>query len=88
MEEDSKRGEGELETRVLEKVGEVIAAVKKAKHVDQVICSLHSIASLLFHIDSSLLSGQSQASFSTPKIYLKFSVCKLVVQLSRNIGQD
>ncbi|KAK9278448.1 hypothetical protein L1049_028013 [Liquidambar formosana] len=47
----------ELENRVLEKVGEVISAINDAKHVDQVICALHSLAIMLFPIDSSLLSG-------------------------------
>lgn len=49
--------ERELEDAVVNKVGEVISAIKNAKHVDQVICALHSIASLLFPLDPSLLSG-------------------------------
>ncbi|KAH9776638.1 Telomere reg-2 domain-containing protein [Citrus sinensis] len=57
MENDSKKRRRELETRIIEKVGEVITAVKNANHVDEVICALHSIASLLFPIDSCLLSG-------------------------------
>lgn len=47
----------ELETTMVDKVGEVISAIRSAKHVDQVICSLHSIVALLFPIDPSLLSG-------------------------------
>ncbi|KAI9173884.1 hypothetical protein LWI28_008063 [Acer negundo] len=57
MEGDSNRRRREVETRVLEKVGEVTTAIKSAKHVDQVICALHSLSSLLFPLDSSLLSG-------------------------------
>ncbi|KAF8021541.1 hypothetical protein BT93_G1861 [Corymbia citriodora subsp. variegata] len=47
----------EMEAEMLEKTSEAIAAIKKAKHVDQVICALHSVAVLLFPVDSSLLSG-------------------------------
>ncbi|CAK9172583.1 unnamed protein product [Ilex paraguariensis] len=47
----------ELETRVLEKVGHVITSVTDARYADQVICALHSLAVLLFPIDSHALSG-------------------------------
>lgn len=47
----------ELEARVVSKVAEVISAIKNAKHVDHVISSLHSIATLLFPLDPNLLSG-------------------------------
>ncbi|PQM37274.1 telomere length regulation protein TEL2 homolog [Prunus yedoensis var. nudiflora] len=47
----------EVEAKVLDMVGEVISNVKKAKHVNQVICALHSLAILLFPLDASLLSG-------------------------------
>uniref|UniRef100_A0A2P2KS79 Telomere length regulation protein TEL2 homolog n=1 Tax=Rhizophora mucronata TaxID=61149 RepID=A0A2P2KS79_RHIMU len=58
MEEgNSNERRKQLENRALEKVGEVISAVETAKHVDQVICALHSLAVLLFPIDSSLLAG-------------------------------
>lgn len=56
MEEETKRRR-EIESRLLEKVEQVISAVKAAKHVDQVICALHSLAILLFPLDSSLFSG-------------------------------
>ncbi|KAL3748065.1 hypothetical protein ACJRO7_009310 [Eucalyptus globulus] len=46
-----------MEAEMLEKAGEAIAAIKKAKHVDHVICALHSLAALLFPVDSSLLAG-------------------------------
>ncbi|KAK3439806.1 hypothetical protein EUGRSUZ_B00148 [Eucalyptus grandis] len=46
-----------MEAELLEKTSEAIAAIKKAKHVDQVICALHSVAALLFPVDSSLLAG-------------------------------
>ncbi|KAL5748273.1 hypothetical protein ACOSQ2_025570 [Xanthoceras sorbifolium] len=57
MEDVSNTIKREVETGVLEKVGEVTAAINSAKHVDQVICALHSLASLLYPLDSSLLSG-------------------------------
>lgn len=49
----------EMGVEILEKVEEVISAISKAKHVDQVICALHSIAVLLFPVDSSLVAGLS-----------------------------
>ncbi|KAL5997290.1 hypothetical protein ACLOJK_008220 [Asimina triloba] len=51
------RDSGKLEIDILAKVGEVISAVYEAQHVDQVICALHSLALLLFPIDTSLFSG-------------------------------
>ncbi|XP_022770045.1 telomere length regulation protein TEL2 homolog isoform X2 [Durio zibethinus] len=56
MEEETERRRA-VETRVLEKVGEVIREIERAKHAEQVICALHSLAVLLFPIDSSLISG-------------------------------
>ncbi|GLT29900.1 hypothetical protein SLA2020_047330 [Shorea laevis] len=56
MEEETKIRR-ETESRLLEKVGEVITAIQAAKHVDQVIRALHSLAVLLFPLGSSLLSG-------------------------------
>lgn len=59
--EDSGRRK-ELEAKVLEKVAEVISAIKNAKHVDQVISALHSVAVLLFPVDASIIAecvGQS-----------------------------
>lgn len=72
MDEDVKRRNRELDTRVLEKVGEVITAIKNAKHIDPVITALHSIAVLLFPIDSSLIAGQSHSFFSISTVYFKF----------------
>eukprot|EP00257_Ricinus_communis_P021544 XP_015581064.1 telomere length regulation protein TEL2 homolog [Ricinus communis] len=57
MEEEANRKKREVESSVMDKTGEVISAIKTAKHVDQVICALHSLAILLFPIDSSLISG-------------------------------
>lgn len=62
MEEEGSK-KRELEAAMLDKVGVVISAIKSAKHVDQVICALHSIASLIFPIDPSLLSGLPYARF-------------------------
>ncbi|KAK7411048.1 hypothetical protein VNO78_02399 [Psophocarpus tetragonolobus] len=61
MEEGLERRE--LEGEVVSKVAEVISAIKNAKHVDQVICALHSIATLLFPLDPSLLSGSIDESY-------------------------
>jgi telomere length regulation protein len=60
--EDASKKKRELEAAVLDKVGEVISAIKNAKRVDQVICALHSLAVLLFPLDyPSLLAGQFRA---------------------------
>nr|XP_011471080.1 PREDICTED: telomere length regulation protein TEL2 homolog [Fragaria vesca subsp. vesca] len=56
MENGSKR-RIEVEIKVLDKVGEVISELNKAKHADQVISALHSLAVLLFPLDPSLFSG-------------------------------
>lgn len=47
----------ELETLALNKIREVIQAIEIAKHVDQVISSLYSVASLLFPLDNCLIAG-------------------------------
>ncbi|RDX87738.1 Telomere length regulation protein TEL2-like protein, partial [Mucuna pruriens] len=65
MEEGLERRE--LEGTVVSKVAEVISAIKNAKHVDQVICALHSIATLLFPLDSSLLSDSIGESYRDQK---------------------
>ncbi|XVE54536.1 hypothetical protein DITRI_Ditri03aG0089600 [Diplodiscus trichospermus] len=54
MEAERRRA---VDGSVVEKVGEVIREIERAKHVEQVICALHSLAVLLFPIDFSLLSG-------------------------------
>ena len=60
MEESSKR-KREMETKLIEKVSEVISAIKSAKHVVEVDCAIHSLH--LFPLDSSFPSGQSPSSF-------------------------
>ncbi|URE26921.1 Telomere length regulation protein [Musa troglodytarum] len=57
MDEGAKGGSGRsgLETLVLEKVGEVSSAIDGAKHVDEVICALYSLAVRIFPVDSSAL---------------------------------
>ncbi|CAJ2641735.1 unnamed protein product [Trifolium pratense] len=45
------------EDAVFMKVAKVISAIKNANHVDQVITSLHSIATLLFPLHPNLLQG-------------------------------
>lgn len=59
MEEGAKGGwrSSGLETLVLEKVGEVSSAIDAAKHVDEVIFALYSLAVRIFPVDSSALCG-------------------------------
>lgn len=57
--EDGAKRKREVEAQVLDKVGEVISAINNAKHVDQVVCALHSLANLLFPLDAALISGLS-----------------------------
>ncbi|TMX00879.1 hypothetical protein EJD97_025765 [Solanum chilense] len=52
-----KEAESRQKREVLEKVGQVIASIKDAKHVDQVICALHSLALRLFPLDSHSVAG-------------------------------
>ncbi|KAI3831569.1 hypothetical protein MKX03_029527 [Papaver bracteatum] len=56
MEEKTERRR-KAETEILEKVRVTISSINESKHVDEVIVALHSIAVLLFPIDSSLLAG-------------------------------
>ncbi|ESW09945.1 hypothetical protein PHAVU_009G168800 [Phaseolus vulgaris] len=61
MEEGSVKRE--LECEVVSNVAEVIWAIQNAKHVDQVICALHSIATALFPVDPSLFSDSIDESY-------------------------
>lgn len=54
-EENTKNSE--VETQLLEKVSATLSAITTAKHVDDVILALHSVAFLIFPIDTSSLSG-------------------------------
>ncbi|CAB88328.1 putative protein [Arabidopsis thaliana] len=56
MAEGTKQ-ERTLENNLLHKVGEAVSAISDAKHVDQVISAIHSVAVLLFPVDPSLFSG-------------------------------
>lgn len=67
--EDGIKRKRELEAQVLDKVGEVISDINKAKHVDQVISALHSLAILLFPIDASLFIGLSHSHYSRLRSY-------------------
>ncbi|MQL73409.1 hypothetical protein Taro_005756 [Colocasia esculenta] len=49
--------EDKLQTLLLDKVGEVASAVGAAHRVDDVVCALHSLAVLLFPVDSVLVAG-------------------------------
>lgn len=53
---DDKEGR-ELENLALQKVVDVSSAIDAARQVDEVICALHSLAALIFSVDSSLVSG-------------------------------
>ncbi|XP_039017198.1 telomere length regulation protein TEL2 homolog [Hibiscus syriacus] len=64
----------EVESQVIEKVGEVIREIKRAKHVEQVICALHSLAVLLFPIDSFLLSGSIDERYKEQIVSAKVHV--------------
>lgn len=66
MEDEQKRRRKGLEPIVLHRVGEVISAIGEAKHVDQLICALHSLAARLFPLNSSALSGQ-KILYSLPR---------------------
>lgn len=55
--EAESRRKREVEITVLERVGQVTASIKDSKHVDQVICALHSLALLVFPLDSRSLAG-------------------------------
>ncbi|KAH1131352.1 hypothetical protein J1N35_002730 [Gossypium stocksii] len=70
MEAAAKRNR-EVESKVIEKVGEVIREIERAKHVEQVICALHSLAVLLFPIDSSLHSGSIDEHYKDQVIIAK-----------------
>ncbi|KAK1359625.1 telomere length regulation protein TEL2-like [Heracleum sosnowskyi] len=57
MEETKMKKKRQVEKTVLDKVEQVINSINVAKHVDQLILSLHSLASLLFPLDSRAFSG-------------------------------
>ncbi|MED6212573.1 hypothetical protein PIB30_084738 [Stylosanthes scabra] len=61
----------ELEGAVVTKVREVISAITNAKHVDEVVCALHSIAALLFPLDSSLISGSIEEFYRDKVLRVK-----------------
>lgn len=57
MAEEAAETRRPVENRIIEKVGEVVSEIERAKHAEQVICALHSLAVLLFPTNFSLLSG-------------------------------
>lgn len=72
----------ELEARVVSKVAEVISAIKNAKHVDHVISSLHSIATLLFPLDPNLLSGSRFFNPRTQQFHFIFLFLFFIIPMS------
>ena len=77
-----------METKLNEKVGEVISALTSAKHVDEVVCALHSLALLLFPLDSSLLSGQSPSSFPLLVNYVKRTKISKFTKFATNLDLE
>ncbi|KAK9673020.1 hypothetical protein RND81_12G140500 [Saponaria officinalis] len=55
--EEEKKKKSEVEKQVLEKVSNTISSINSAQSFNDVVLSLHSLASLLFSINSSSLSG-------------------------------
>ncbi|KAK9117429.1 hypothetical protein Sjap_016376 [Stephania japonica] len=51
------------ESEIVERVSDAIRAINESKRVDEVICALHSLALLIFPIDSSLLAGTIGADY-------------------------
>ncbi|CAA7056461.1 unnamed protein product [Microthlaspi erraticum] len=54
---EATQQERTLEKILLDKVGEAISSIGDAKHVDQVLSAIHSIAVLLFPVEPSIFSG-------------------------------
>lgn len=54
---EAESKEEALETKLVDKVGEAISAIGDAKHVDQVISAVHSVALLLFPVDPTTRIG-------------------------------
>jgi len=57
MAEEKSKRKSEVETQLLAKVSDTISAINSAKNVDDVVLALYSLASLIFPIDTSSLSG-------------------------------
>ncbi|KAJ8428736.1 hypothetical protein Cgig2_019029 [Carnegiea gigantea] len=57
MAEVKSKRKREVETQLLAKVSDAISAINSAKNVDDVVLALHSVASLIFPIDTPSLSG-------------------------------
>ena len=87
MAEGTKQ-ERTLENKLLDKVGEAVSDISDAKHVDQVISAIHSVAVLLFPVDPSLFSGNSHlfiySYFTSVPSQFKISVFGLFFSL-RNL---
>ncbi|KAK6148152.1 hypothetical protein DH2020_019064 [Rehmannia glutinosa] len=69
-EESAEKKRRELERRVLEKVGLVISSVDHAKHVDQVILALYSLAVCLFPLHPHSISGSVDEKYRDEVIFL------------------
>ncbi|KAA8542173.1 hypothetical protein F0562_023325 [Nyssa sinensis] len=71
VQEDESKSWREPETTILQKVSDAIASINDAKHVDQVICALHSLAVLLFPLDSHAFSGSVDQQYRDQVIAAK-----------------
>lgn len=60
---EATKQERTVEKQLLDKVGEAISSIGDAKHVDQVISAIHSVAVLIFPVEPSFLSGNRSHSF-------------------------
>ncbi|WZZ00283.1 hypothetical protein YC2023_072611 [Brassica napus] len=65
-EAESKEAISAIETKLVDKVGEAISAIGDAKHVDQVISAVHSVALLLFPVDPTTRIGDKVSSSLVP----------------------
>ncbi|KAH0922713.1 hypothetical protein HID58_022731, partial [Brassica napus] len=63
---EAESKEEALETKLVDKVGEAISAIGDAKHVDQVISAVHSVALLLFPVDPTTRIGDKVSSSLVP----------------------
>lgn len=78
-EESTEKNRMELERRVLEKVGHVISSIDDAKHVDQVIIALYSLAVYLFPLHPNSLSGYYFSEMNFSSLECTFGVIEFFV---------
>ncbi|GMH01194.1 hypothetical protein Nepgr_003033 [Nepenthes gracilis] len=57
MEGEKPKTEKEMEIELLRKISDTMSAINSAKRVDDIVCALHSLAVLIFPVDTHFLSG-------------------------------